>query len=1016
MGLFMLNVEKSSKMSSQLQNILEPGEPKILIDKDEAIGKTEYFCFTILDLFRDLFWGRPSESPLLDNVNLSKDKIDLMAFLIPAHVLKTIEEWKDAKGNPYIISAGSNNDYKGFFEYSINSNKIISVLHQIFAQSEQCLFIEEIRNHIISNLQTADITSKERLVHYLSEVGSNVIVPYKESPDANAAFNALLESKDDSSLSIIIANFLVSSLLGIRSMRYSIGKKTYKKTYLLNSLGMVYIWNPSLITAGYEKLHDLQKMYLRGEYRTVYREVGHWIKQNKTSSRKSELSLAYQIYGSCLVNHPRECVSSTQEASGEKELNARRANGAKYLEKSISYCEELPESHYTLFEYYQKINDQRFIEHLKAAFAQNYAKAVREVANACIKGDDLYTIADEEQLFSKLSCIIDNQSNYSEIDVSECLYLRGQLCKQKGNEADAINDFELAAQKGHEKARQEVSRKKRIQQHSSPSFSNTANAPCCYANSLTGNNLSFISTLPDGIWSLFTAEKHNSHLNAVSVSDIDEFIHNQHIDDFTLRASRIVFLFMSENEERNLNECLILLDILFNVILEASTSQKEHLIDCIDIFVEAQYEIASMLIDANINDMGNDIYFKVHIMDKKRDAVHQLLCNAPLFIPYLYKARHEDSANIVLFGCTETNYQFIKESIACAYLGESYPVNITMIGKHADLMNKRFKQECPGIYHSPNIKCIRPAFIPRTIEEVDFPEYIYGGIRDGNQDDVLVRALKYGNYFVIDLSDDNSSIRFGMELRTWLLRSTGTYDRTPFIAVKCTNSQNSYLVSHLTLSGQAAGNTYYSRYDLFPFGIEKEMYSYSRLIEKPRLQEIALSIHKSYYGEDERQAENDYYSFSYNADSSLSTAIAINYRFFASGISFPDKEHYLDSYIFDAEEYLDQYEETIKSKSDSAAALEQSRWNGFMLSRGWESADSAQVSAYKHQSTGSSHKHTLAKLHPIIREWEDLDSDDFKTILGTLQSKFDYNKHPKSTTLKNIQDLTIILRKSLHHD
>ena len=271
--------------------------------------------------------------------------------------------------------------------------------------------------------------------------------------------------------------------------------------------------------------------------------------------------------------------------------------------------------------------------------------------------------------------------------------------------------------------------------------------------------------------------------------------------------------------------------------------------------------------------------------------------------------------------------------------------------------------------------------------------------------------MRLGNYFVVDLSNDRESIRFAMGLRTWLLRSRGTFDRTPFIGVKCTDSQNSYLAAHLTLSGQAAGSTYYSRYDLFPFGISRELYSFHRLIEKPRLEEVALQIHKSYYEGNDGQAENDYYSFSYNVDSSLLTAIGLSYRLFAGGAFFHQKDDYLEFGAFDSATLLSSYVEAIKIKEEYAAALEQSRWNGFMLSRGWESADVSQVRAYKDQSTGTLHKHTLAKLHPFIREWADIDSDDLLKILGMLQSKFDYGKLPKSTTRKSVQDTPKFLSK-----
>ena len=438
--------------------------------------------------------------------------------------------------------------------------------------------------------------------------------------------------------------------------------------------------------------------------------------------------------------------------------------------------------------------------------------------------------------------------------------------------------------------------------------------------------------------------------------------------------------------------------------------------DNIEIFVGARYEIVSTLIDANINDMGNDIYFKVHVVDETRDSAHQLLCDAPLFLPLISNQKPDDSINVVLVGSSETNYRIIKESIGCAYLGKEHPVSITMLGTDANHMERRLRQECPGIFHEPRIECIRPKFISCCIEEEDFPNLIYGNAYDEHSDDGLVKTLIDGNYFVVDLLSDQDSIRFAMELRTWLLRSRGTFDRTPFISVRCRNSQNSYLASHLTLSGQAAGDTYYSRYDLFPFGITRVLYSYNRLVENPRLEEVALQIHKSYYGENDRRAENDYYSFSYNADSSMLTAIGLSYRLFAGGSFFSKKEQYLNYGAFDSIALLSDYAEAIKLKEDYAASLEQSRWNGFMLSRGWESADINQVRAYKDQSTGASHKHALAKLHPFIREWGELDSDDLMQILGILQFKFDYNKHPKVTTRKSIKDTPRFLYKPAKDD
>lgn len=161
-------------------------------------------------------------------------------------------------------------------------------------------------------------------------------------------------------------------------------------------------------------------------------------------------------------------------------------------------------------------------------------------------------------------------------------------------------------------------------------------------------------------------------------------------------------------------------------------------------------------------------------------------------------------------------------------------------------------------------------------------------------DTEIVNSLLEANYFVVDYADDLENIKFSADLRTWLLRSKGTFKRAPFIGVKCSDEQNAYLASHLTLSGQASGNSYFNKYDLFPIGISAQTYSYENLINHPILNDFALRIHKSYYGDKERAAENDFYSYSYNSDSSISTAIGLCYRFFAAGVIFNDKDKYLN--------------------------------------------------------------------------------------------------------------------------
>lgn len=1029
---------KTAPLSAFPKN--EPGKAAVFVEKGKD-EKAEYWCFCIKDIYSDLFAGTKKRAG--DNVDESaliyfpkcphtvQQNKELLRFLLPQELFEQIEKTTQA-GKQYV----KDYDYKEFFLVSTNNNKISKLLFSLFSTEEtgsEKSFIESIQAHFVRILKNAEY-DRVQLNNYLCNLGDRYIVPFSTSETANRVFHSLIDSDEHDSLSKVIANIFISAMLGLYSIKYHYG---YKRTYILNTTGMQFIWMPESISSSFIKLQDALYSYKCGLYEEAYTRGLTWLSECGSTAKKMELATANFILGACLCQYPNYCNTSNLSNKIKKKLQdylpaellvednsavhsdtKKERMGSAFLEKSVSMDDSLSEAFFILYSRYNGKNEQKAFDCLSSAYAHTYVRAVIEVANRSVKGQrQLPGLADDD-VIDKLTAIILNEHNYSEIDVSECLYLRGRLrLKRDASKYEAISDFEIAAQKGHEKARQELSRKERMERQLFPSFSDEANSPCCFTNSLDGNNLVFVSTLPDGEWRLFTTEQKNSLADkAVSVNSFDEFVSIQHLADFDSCTHKMILLFMSEDEDRNLNECLMVLDTLFNIALRISEKQRSGLMDNIEIFIGASYEIASTLIDANINDMGNDIYFKVHVADEMRDSAHQLLCDAPLFLPLISDQKRDNSINVVLVGSSETNYRIIKEGIGCAYLGKEHPVSITMLGTDANRMERRLRQECPGIFHEPRIECIRPKFISCCIEEEDFPNLIYGNAHDEHPDDDLVKTLSVGNYFVVDLSCDQDSIRFAMELRTWLLRSRGTFDRTPFIGVKCRNPQNSYLASHLTLSGQAAGDTYYSRYDLFPFGITRVLYSYNRLVVNPRLEEVALQIHKSYCEGEDSRTENDYYSFSYNSDSSLLTAIGLSYRLFAGGAFFNKKDQYLNFGAFDSKDLLDKYNEAIKNKEELAAALEQSRWNGFMLSRGWESADVNRVRAYKDQSTGTSHKHMLAKLHPIIREWTDLDSDDLMQILGMLQSKFDYNKHPKIITQKSITDTPNFLIKPSRDD
>ena len=988
---------------------IKPEQPKIFRKKTNGL-----INFGINDIYIILFVESKSEPALISfsAPHSQKYKKSLVNFLLPSQIIDELDS-KVNKGKKYI----RDKDYQEFLLKGTKSNKISKELFNIFSINEresEFRFINTVQMHFIDMLKNASFKQPE-LNNKLSELINDVIAPAAVCNEAYMAFNSLIESGDHDDISKAIANIFICAMLGLYSIKFNIdNKEKYCRVYLLNDIGMKYVWIPHLMQGKNVKLQNALYSYTNGAYESTYTEAAAWLAANGSNSSAKDQATAISLLGACLVRHPEKCENIIQanremlnkllavELPDKNENTTAKAfneechtSGINLLKKAVELDICQSEAQFLLYEEYKEKSSKKAYTHLKHAFQCTYVKAVFEVAELYINKQPINEIK-KDDIIEKLSDIISSGQYRSDVEVSEALYLRSKL-----DPSNAENDISKAASMGHEKARQEMSREERQRFHLTHSFINETNAPCCFTNSLSKYARNFIATLPKDKWCLYATVKTDSLRKVQYISEASQLIDIKFLDPEIAYDSRIIFLFMSSDENRNLNECLELLDLLFNLALDLPEKQKNNLIDSIEIFVNARFEVASALIDASISDMGS-IYFKVHILDEARDSAHKLLCDAPLFLPLITQPRHEKDINVVLFGCSETNYHILKESIACAYLGKDIQVNIALIGSEAERLEKRLRQECPGLYSEINIEIICHYFIKCCIEEEDFPSIIYRK-KESDADDKLVQTLSKANYFVVDLDDDIKSIRFAMELRTWLLRSNMMFDRAPFIGVKCKEPRNSYLAAHLTISGQRAGNTYYSNYDLFAFG-PGDLYTYHQLAEVPRLEQVALQIQKYYSQSNDRQAENDYYSFSYYSDSCLLAAIGLCYRMFAAGAHFARKEEYIDFHAYNSAELLAETNNAIRNKLNQLADLEHHRWVGFELTRGWEPADFEQVIAYKEQSTGSAHVHKLAKLHPFIKSYADLESEDIKKIMKLLKTKYDYSKHPKNTTIQNILD------------
>ena len=978
--------EQEQKLTFTRKNLPKENSFNIIYRK-KHFGDNNYFIsFSLNDLIACFF----TEEQRGPEKGWKRYK-HLTELIIPKYVFKGLDL--------------PHNHYNYFLNPSYNFRTFTNYLCKLFVANPNT-FLDEFQEHITYNLDQKHISGLKDDISYLCE-------QLISNQDARLKSTELIRNNQ---YDVVIAKLIISSVLGLFSVRIRKEGKTYKKVYLLNKRGQHLIWCDTKPDEYSETIEQAKQYIYDKKYSKAFDIIQEIYPNIKPKDNPTEYAEMSRLSGKCLFEDPKNCRGGFWS---EKTTEEKVKEGVDRFEESLKNLPD-PEVNYDLYEYYISIDKQKANDYLNESLKMDYPKAVIAKAKEyCFENGNP---EDKIKIIKKLDKILDDEKKYTNEDISNCFYFRGLLKQRVNDHNGAQSDFKAAAKMKHEKASEEVQREKRNGRARFPQFRLYDNkSSYCVVNSLTGKNLSFLSTLPSNEWSVISTNEflHSEKSeyggliqNVKSTEDLFEILGINQSSDC---PSRIVFLFMSEDDNTNLNECLLLLDELFNIIVDLKEDDRRYkVIDAIDIFVSAEYETASTLVDISISDMGKNCFFKVHILDDNLEAAHYLLCNAPLFLPCLNKTSESSNtttSHVILFGDSEANYMFIKESIACSYFEtEEGKPTVTLLGTNADKLEKRLNQECPGLMDEGLKTIIRPEFIDCDIKTENFPELIYGNESE-NLTNRIAKALYYANYIVVDLSNDFASISFAMKLRTWFLRSGGSFNRIPFIAVKCADSNNSYFTEHLTVSGTSVDSLYSNKYDLFSFGMAKELYSYKRLIEAPRLEDVALRIHKSYFGSDDhsRKAENDFYSVSYNADSSRSTALGLGYRLFSAGIYFNDKNNYLNYGVFNDKELLDSFNNYIDSRKDSdlerLAKLEQSRWNGFMISRGWESASLEEVRAYKETLTGSSHQHRLAKKHPFLKEWEFFEdnNNELLSMLKMLKNQVNYGKNPVNTTEESVK-------------
>lgn len=981
-------------------------------------------------VFSDLF---NSENPILYPKNLSNIKyFPQVEYFVPKKLKESFNG--DLEGNLKYLTYNKNKNYS-------LGNKIINNL------SKQMVLNFAEKLSISLENEDVKIIDYEQLKNFLKKI-NDIILPKEILPWGNYIYNTYLYQDDY----IQLLSRLVLSLISLQQPSYEFEERKYlkavneKDNYTLLST----IWG----TFSDNNFEILREIIIEFSKRKDYNAVKSICEVNNDLLKKEfDIEINY-LYAMALANCGN--ISNAEEIFNEEQFD-NYANAQYVLYKIYN-------GDYGHFDT-ENINEKRKKALSKASnLGQPYA--------ALIFIKELFDDNFNENYGTIKSLLTKMKNNIIELDETKkgWYYYYSGLCKEKDNLLEEASIyFDKALEYGIELARTKSSRVPRKTVDFSKNFDYEAHKNICIINSNNNDTKTLLRTLPDDytVYSINTDFANAEIHNIISFYSIKTCIDT--LVSKTDNCEKVIIAFFSDDEKENLNYGLETLDRLYNEVLNKENSDRFHFISIFDIFIKSNYDFASVFIDASISDMGDNIYFKTHIIDPYRTSIQKLLYEKPLFLPIL--SSNETDNNTVLFSNNVNfSYSLLKELIAVGYMGEEHKTNATIIcNKNIENeLNNKLRKEMPGIYknsisavlkeiidlgkNKANIQFkeftpIKPTVIGLDETKVSISSLLCTSAYeisdekrkqinkkiDLNNEEKAIKAiinslesgkklllnehlnyhekLNPANYFIIDVGSDEENIDFAIHLRRQLMANSEGMAKKPFIAVYCRDSKTAYLANRMTLSNKNQGIHWHNRYDLYFFGMSDSLYSYDSLINSD-LETQALEIHKSYCklksndicSKEYFCALNSFYSYQYNIDSSIATAIGLRYRLFIAQL-YKNKRN---SSEFSLEEDYDKslaFEKQLKNELnyDSYAKIEQYRWNNFMLSRGWQAPTKEQLCIYLKDEAITNHKHMLLKLHPYIADWDDLTDDG--DICNEI--KTNENDSPRSITKDSIEKTSL---------
>lgn len=406
----------------------------------------------------------------------------------------------------------------------------------------------------------------------------------------------------------------------------------------------------------------------------------------------------------------------------------------------------------------------------------------------------------------------------------------------------------------------------------------------------------------------------------------------------------------------------------------------------IAIYIRVKEDEYSALIDTALKRLG-DYTVRVYIIDDNKWAAQYLLYQYPLFQPIQYiTGQNLRNTAITLSFTVISNHN---TELACWLVKEAFwlgcfhykkiTLSINIIGPNANEIEQQLRFRCPGIYGKiPDSDSISKVVInkPYEVDSINSSDTM-NAIRD------CKNPISAYNYYVIDIGDSAENLNFAIKLRELSIRDLISSNQKlqnsslPIITFYCPDTNIAHLSDHIVIQNVDSGNQWFNNYNVKPFGIINDRYSFENL-DGGYLEKVAQSTHLQYSHANatdsctqKLEKLKDYFLRSYNHDSSMAVALSMPYRLFQTETN--DTSHIISSdseivpYLIpnDIKEIANLFSSCRLNNQQNLLNFEHSRWLRWALSRGWEPASPDQVLNYM-KDGNLKHQLYIAKLHGCI--------------------------------------------------